>query len=183
MKSSIPGASPWTPGTQGLYPRPLGAQRSDVQASSFPVWNTRVRGLGWQQAMFSAADSIEQSARAAATTQCGLGQPSTFYVAADVWTRKPGEGWGLGKTFGAFASPQAFVTQLLEVAHNRCFYEIIRTDRACKAYFDLEAAPGVWDKETGWEKCKAVMRAWEERVQERWPSARQECPRCHLRIW
>ena len=31
---------------------------------------------------------------------------------------------------------------------------------------------------TGWEKCKAVMRAWEERVQERWPSARQECPRC-----
>ena len=133
VKGAIPGASPWTPGTQGLYPRPIGAQRSDVQATSFPVWNTRVRGLGWQQAMFNAADSIEQSARAAATTQCGLGQPSTFYVAADVWTRKSGEGWGLGKTFGAFESPHAFVTQLLEVAHNRCFYEIIRADRACKA--------------------------------------------------
>ena len=70
------------------------------------------------------------------------------------------------------------MTQLLEVSHNRHFYEIIRAGRACKAYFDLEAAPGVWDKNTGWDKCKAVMRAWEERVQERWPTAREECNRC-----
>ncbi len=70
------------------------------------------------------------------------------------------------------------MTQLLEVAHNQHFYEIIRAGRPCKAYFDLEATPGVWDKETGWEKCKAVMRAWEMRVQERWPTAKAVCPRC-----
>ena len=53
VKGEIPGASPWTPGTQGLYPMPTGAQRSDLQPTSFPVWNTRVRGMRWQQAMFS----------------------------------------------------------------------------------------------------------------------------------
>jgi hypothetical protein len=40
-------------------------------------------------------------------------------------------------------------------------------------YFDLEAAPGVWDNETGWERCKAVMIAWEMRVQECWPDLPQ----------
>ena len=134
--------------------------------------------MGWQQAMFSAADLIEQSERTTVKMQSGWEQPSPFYVAADVWTRKAGGGWGLGKIFGAFETPHAFVTQLLEIAHNRCFYEIIRADRACKAYFDLEAAPGIWDKETGWEKCKAVMKAWEARVQERWPPARIECNQC-----
>ena len=182
LKRELPGSSPWTPGTQALYPRPTGAQRSDVQATSFPVWNPRMRGVGRQQAMFQAADSIEQSTRQAAVAESDPPQPSTFYVAADVWTRKPGESWGLGKIFGAFETPHAFVTQLLEVAHNRCFYEIIRAGRECKAYFDLEAAPGVWDKETGWEKCKAVMKAWEARVQERWPTARDECNRCLAHI-
>ena len=133
VKREIPGASPWTPGTQGLYPRPTGAQRSDLQPMTFPVWNTRARGMGWQQAMFSAADAIEQSSRAG---ESGSVQPSTFYVAADVWTRKKGESWGLGKIIGAFETPHAFVTQLLEVAHNRHFYEIIRAGRPCKAYFD-----------------------------------------------
>ena len=175
VKGKIPGASPWTPGAQGLYPRPTGAQRSDLHPTSFPVWNTRVRGMGWQQAMFSAADSIEQLNRAG---ECCSVKPSTFYVAADVWTRKGGGSWGLGKIFGAFKSPHEFVAQLLEVAHNRHFYEIIRAGRPCKAYFDLEAAPGVWDRETGWARCKAVMRAWEMRVQERWPTAREACPRC-----
>ena len=175
VKGEIPGASPWTPGTQGLYPRPTGAQRSDLPPTSFPVWNTRARGMGWQQAMFSAADSIENSNRAGGG---GSAQSLTFYVAADVWTRKKGASWGLGKIFGAFKDPHEFVTQLLEVAHNRHFYEIIRAGRPCKAYFDLEAAPGVWDKEAGWERCKAVMRAWEMRVQERWPTAREVCPRC-----
>jgi hypothetical protein len=80
--------------------------------------------LGWQQAMFSAADSIERSARTAATTQCSLGQATIFYVAADVWTRKSGEGWGLGQIYGAFETPHTFVTQLHKVAHNRCFYEV-----------------------------------------------------------
>ena len=175
VKGEIRGASPWVPGTQGLYPRPTNAQRSNLHPTSFPVWNPRVSGMGWQQAMFSVADSIEQLNRAG---ESGSVQPSTFYVAADVWTRKQGESWGLGKIFGAFETPHEFVTQLLEVAHNRHFYEIIRAGRPCKAYFDLEAAPGVWDKETGWEKCKAVMRTWEMRVQERWPTAKAVCPRC-----
>ena len=68
-------------------------------------------------------------------------------------------GTAMGTSFSVVYTVTTFVTQLLEVAHNRHFYEIIRAGRPCKAYFDLEAAPGVWDKETGWERCKAVMRA------------------------
>jgi hypothetical protein len=128
--------------------------------------------------MFHAADSIEQSeATGGARTCCHLGS-SAFYVAADVWTRKGGEAWGLGKIFGAFRSPIDFVTQLLEIARTRCFYEIFRADCECKAYFDLEAEPGVWNAEQGREKCKAVILEWERRVLRRWPEAIQECPCC-----
>ena len=83
-----------------------------------------------------------------------------------------------GKIFGAFRCPIDFVTQLLEIASTRCFYEIIRADRECKAYFDLEVAPGVWNAEQGREKCKAVILEWERRVLRRWPEARQECTCC-----
>ena len=86
--------------------------------------------------------------------------------------------WGLGKIFGAFRSPIDFVTQLLEIARTRCFYEIIRADRECKAYFDLEAEPGVWTAEQGRAMCKAVIREWERRVLSKWPEARHECPCC-----
>ena len=61
VKGAVPGATPWKPGTAGLYPRPRGAHRSNTQATAFPVWNTRMKGKGWQQAMFHAADSIEQN--------------------------------------------------------------------------------------------------------------------------
>jgi hypothetical protein len=47
----------------GLYPRPTNAQRSNLHPTSFLVWNPRVSGMGWQQAMFSVADSIEQGGR------------------------------------------------------------------------------------------------------------------------
>ena len=44
-----------------------------------------------------------------------------------------------GKLFGAFQSASDFVTQLLEIAPNRGFYELIRKHHPCKAYFDLKA--------------------------------------------
>ena len=80
-----------------------------------------------QQAMFQIADSLS---------------PNAFYIAADDWTRKQGKEWGIGKRFGAFRDVEEFVTHFLEISHNRCFYEIIRKDRQCKAYFDLEADAG-----------------------------------------
>ncbi len=42
--------------------RPVPAsQRSDVQATAFPVLNTRMKGGNWQEAMFHAADTIEKA--------------------------------------------------------------------------------------------------------------------------
>jgi hypothetical protein len=66
--------------------------------------------------------------------------------------------------FGAFQSVYAFILQFLEIAPHRCFYEIIREDRPCKAYFDLEAAPGAMTKEEGATMCDAVVRAWAARI-------------------
>ena len=143
----------------------------------------RMEGKGWQQqqAMFHAADIIEQNGATGGARTCSDLGSSAFYVVADVWTRKGGNAWGLGKIFGAFRSPTDFVTQLLEIARTRCFYEIIRADRECKAYFDLEVVPGVWilwNAEQGREKCKAVILEWERRVLRRWTEARKECPCC-----
>jgi hypothetical protein len=107
-----------------------------------------------------------------------LSPTGAFYVAADVWTKKNGKDWGLGKVFGAFQSVYAFILQFLEIAPHRCFYEIIREDRPCKAYFDLEAAPGAMTKEEGATMCDAVVRAWAARIRTRWPNAEQVCPRC-----
>ena len=61
-----------------------------------------------------------------------------MYIAADVWVQRKATDWKLGKIFGAFRDPVRFVRQLLEISPNRCFYEIIREGRACKAYFDME---------------------------------------------
>ena len=178
VKGASPVATPWVPGTEGLYPRPKGAHRSEVQAPAFPIWNLHEKGKCWQQAMFLAADRIEQAQRESANVNGVKFKSPTLYVAADVWTRKNGKEWGLGKIFGAFRNPADFVSQLLELSHTRCFYEIIRADRECKAYFDLEAEPGVWNEEQGREKCRLAIREWEQQVQRRWPAAQVECSRC-----
>jgi hypothetical protein len=77
-------ASQWEPGTQGMYPRSTNAQRSNLHPTSLPVWNPRVSGMGWQQAMFSVANSFEPLSWAGKAAHTVLVQPSTFYVAADV---------------------------------------------------------------------------------------------------
>jgi hypothetical protein len=111
------------------------------------------------------------------TADC-LAPSGAFYVAADVWTKKNGKDWGLGKVFGAFHSVFAFILQFLEIAPHRCFYEIIRENRACKAYFDLEAFPGAMTKEEGAYMCNEVVRKSAARIRARWPSGKQEAPRC-----
>ena len=50
------------------------------------------------------------------------------------------ESWQAGKRYGAFTSAVSFVTNMLEISANHCFYEIIREDRPCKGYMDLEDA-------------------------------------------
>ena len=82
----------------------------------------------------------------------------------------------MGKIFGAFRDPISFVHQLLEISPNRCFYEIIREGRACKAYFDMEAEPGVWDEQKGKDKCKQAIELWTKQIQHRWPEASSKCP-------
>ncbi len=54
----------------------------------------------------------------------------------------------------------------------------MNTYTVAKAYFDLEAAPGVWSKEQGRGKCKVVIHEWEQRVQKRWLEVWKECPHC-----
>jgi hypothetical protein len=130
--------------------------------STFPIWNAKCPGMKRQEAMFTLADRIS---------------PDAFYIAADEWTRKDGNDWGVGKLFGAFQSAEDFVTQFPEIAPNRCFYELIRKDRPCKAYFDLEVEAGVLTEEQGWTMCASVIQEWQRRVQCRWPHAASECPK------
>jgi hypothetical protein len=113
---------------------------------------------GWnekpQEAMFQVADKISSTA---------------FYIAADDWTRPHGKAWVVGKRFGAFKNAVDFVTDFLEISHNRCFYEIIRKDRPCKAYLDLEADAGAITEVEGQAMRDAVIREWRARVERRWP--------------
>jgi hypothetical protein len=93
--------------------------------------------------MFQAADNLS---------------PSAFYIAADDWARREGKEWGISKRYGAFCSVTDFVTNFLEISTNRCFYEIIRKDRPCKAYLDLEADAGTMTERAGQDMCEAVIR-------------------------
>ena len=127
LQPVLSGITAWKPGTLGLYARPRGAQDPGSWPTALPIWKVRVDGLKPMEAMFQFADNITQSA---------------LYIAADDWTRKAGKEWSVGKRFGAFNSAAEFVTNFLEISSNRCFYEIIRKDRPCKAYFDLEAEAG-----------------------------------------
>jgi hypothetical protein len=110
--------------------------------------------------MFQVADNISTSA---------------FYIAADDWTRKDGKDWGIGKKYGAFRSVEDFATNFLEISQNRCFYEIIRKDRPCKAYLDLEAKVGAMTEQEGRAMCDAVHREWKRRVTTRWPKVVEQC--------
>ena len=159
----IPGLTPWVPGTTGLYARPPGAAPAGGQVCAFPVWNIKAQGMKLQQAMFRASDGIANSA---------------FYVAADVWTKKQMSLWAVGKVFGAFANVQEFIAQMLQSAPTRCFYEIIRAERPCKAYFDLEAEAGVMTPEQGQVMCQRVITAWELHMRSVRPLAVATCPKC-----
>ena len=86
----VHGKEVWIAGTDGLYPRPRGARPPNEQPTRCPLWNPRVDGKPRQQAMFDYADRLSPA--------------GAFYVAADVWTKKTGKDWGLGKVFGAFQS-------------------------------------------------------------------------------
>ncbi len=68
-----------------------------------------------------------------------------------------------------------FVSDMLKMTTNRCFYEIIRRDCPCKAYLDLEAEAGALTEEQGRTICQAVIHEWGNRVVRRWPKARDEC--------
>jgi len=171
-RRSIPDLTPWKPGTTGLYPRPLGAAPVHTSPRDFPIWTARIPGMRPQEAMFQAADKIDKAASA----------PSAFYVAADTWRHDQKNGWGLSKIYGAFRNVESFINQLLIPAPNRCFYEIIRANSACKAYFDLEVGGGVLNPEQGFALCQKVIAEWAVRVRARWPSAARECPRCLVPI-
>ena len=162
LKPVVPEATPWKPGTMGLYPIPKGAQPpgSPIWQQTLPLWRVRIDGLKPQQAMFQAADNITSSA---------------FYIAADDWTRRDGQTWGVGKRYGAFHSAAEFVTNFLEISANRCFYEIIRKDRPCKAYLDLEAEAGAMTEQEGKAMCEAVIQEWKRRIRSRWPTVVEQC--------
>jgi hypothetical protein len=71
--------------------------------------------------------------------------------------------------FGAFQNLMD-VQNLLEIFPNCCFYEVIRESRACKAYFDMEAEPGIWTEQQGRDKCQLVVKMLENQVQHQWPA-------------
>ena len=103
---------------------------------------------------------------------------SAFYVAADIWANKKRSGWGLVKIYGAFADVFSFVEHLMVPSPTRCFYELIREGRPCKAYFDLEADGGLLTVEQGSHLCNRVISEWSELVKARWPTAVVDCRKC-----
>ena len=105
-----------------------------------------------QQAMFHLADGIDTGA---------LVHP-VFYVAADIWCTDK-KGWSVVKIYGAFRDSVQFALQVLmgvDRAPTRCFYELIREGRPCKAYFDLEVEPGIMDARGGEIMCQQVIKTW-----------------------
>ena len=162
LRPTALGSTPWKPGTMDLYPLPRGTKppSSSNWQQTLPLWKVRVEGLKPQQAMFQVADNLF---------------PSAFYIAADDWTRQDGKEWGIGKRYGAFRSAAEFITNFLEVSQNRCFYEIIRKDRPCKAYLDLEADAGAMTEQDGQSMCEEVIREWKRRISSRWPMVVQQC--------
>jgi len=108
--------------------------------------------------MFNAADQI-----------C----PQAFYVAADQWSDSR-----IVKEFGAFGTAEDFLTTLHRSAV-RCYYEVIRADRPCKAYLDLEGEKGSLNPSEGEALLEATVRSWRALVNEKWPTCTRECPRAH----
>ena len=160
----IPSLSPWIPGTLGLYPN-FARATTHNGAQLFPIWNIRIQEMRRQEAMFHAADQASKFA---------------FYIAADVWSRGKKE-WQVIKVYGAFRDAVSFAMQTMIGIHRaptRCFYELIRSGRPCKAYFDLEVEPGVMDAVEGEALCQQVIAAWADKVRSKWPQAEKECPRC-----
>ena len=88
---AIPGLTPWTPGTQGIYPN------FGCSVGQFPVWNVRITGMRIQDAMFAVSDQIS---------------PAAFYVAADVWSPDKKE-WKMSKIYGAFSDAVHFARRVL----------------------------------------------------------------------
>ncbi len=54
---------------------------------------------------------------------------------------------------------ESFIIQLLIQAPNRCFYDIIRANSLCKAFFDLEVG-GMLDREQGFALCQRIIAEW-----------------------
>jgi hypothetical protein len=156
------GCRPWIPGTKHLYAsRPNKASRRGPRA--FPIWNVSLEGMRPLQAMFHEADLVADSA---------------FYVAADQWPSTEGAGPPkLLRVFGAFADAESFVAQMLWDAPVRCFYEVVRQGRPCKAYLDLEAEEGACSAEEGARLLDATLALWSALVEKLWPQSVRECPR------
>ena len=100
---------PWVPGTRVVYRKQRGGPTRAAE-QGFPIW--AVASQPPQEAMFNAADQI-----------C----PQAFYVAADQWSDSR-----IVKEFGAFGTAEDFLTTLNRSVV-RCYYEVIRADRPCKA--------------------------------------------------
>ena len=162
----IPNLSPWIPGTLGLYPnfaRATTHNGAALEPNFFRFGITAFRKC--QEAMFHAADQAAKFA---------------FYIAADVWSRGKKD-WQVSKVYGAFRDGVSFAMQAMTGIHRaptRCFYDIIRSGRPCKAYFDLEVEPGVMGAVEGEALCQQVIAAWADKVRSKWPQAEKECPHC-----
>jgi len=137
--------------------------RSGATDTDLLVWKPYDQSCSRQSLVFDSADLLGASA---------------FFVAAEIWRRSAAGGTGskreTTRTFGAFASARHFATCLLMQSPVRCYYEIIRADRPCKAYLDLEA---VCSALQGQSLLSSTLKAWETLILARWPRCREECPR------
>ena len=145
--------TPWEPGTKIHYRAPRGGPRRPTE-KGFPIWIPS--GESPLRQALDAADAIQASA---------------FYVAADQWG-----GSNVVKEFGAYESPELFL-DFVDRSPVRCFYEVIREGRPCKAYLDLEGEKGALTREEGERLLQRTLERWEELIEARWPQCYQQCPK------
>ena len=70
-----------------------------------------------------------------------------------------------------------FRSDFVDRSPERCFYEVIREGRPCKAYLDLEGEKGALTPEDGERLLQLTLERWEELIEARWPQCYQQCPR------
>ncbi len=93
--------------------------------------------------------------------------PSAFYIAADDWTRKDGEKWGIDKRYGAFCSAVEFVTD---------FWKYLEIAVSTRSSAKIVSARRIWmTAQEGQTICDEVIWEWRQHINNHCPKITEQC--------